>query len=84
LDFPTIIGLIAAFLTTFAYLPQSLKAIKTKHTHDLSLPTLLMLELGLITWLIYGLMITSIPVIAANTISIVLMTIILFLKIKYK
>lgn len=79
-----ILGLLAAFLTTFAYLPQSLKAIRTKHTKDLSLPTIMMLEAGLITWLIYGILISSIPIIAANTISIVLMSIILYLKLKYK
>ena len=79
-----VLGLLAAALTTFAYLPQSIKAIKTKHTKDLSFPTLLMLELGLITWLIYGILISSLPIIAANTVSIVFMSIILFLKIKYK
>lgn len=45
---------------------------------------ILMLEFGLITWLIYGILIKSIPIIAANTVSIVLMSIILLLKIKYK
>ncbi|MFI5212305.1 MAG: SemiSWEET transporter, partial [Ignavibacteria bacterium] len=71
-------GLLAAFLTTFAYLPQSLKAIRTKHTKDLSLPTIFMLEIGLITWLIYGILIESVPIIAANTASIVFMSIILY------
>jgi len=84
LDLETIIGLAAAFLTTFAFLPQSIKTIKTKHTKDLSLSTLIMIEFGLITWLVYGLMSNSLPVIAANTVSIVIMSIILFLKIKYK
>jgi MtN3 and saliva related transmembrane protein len=84
LDLATIIGLTAAFLTTFAFLPQSIRTIKTKHTKDLSLPTIVMLEFGLISWLIYGLMTSSIPVIAANTVSIVIMTLILILKIKYK
>lgn len=82
--FILILGLVAASLTTFAYLPQSLKAIRTKHTKDLSLPMVVMLELGLITWLIYGLLINSIPIIAANSVSIVLMSIILYLKLKYK
>jgi MtN3 and saliva related transmembrane protein len=82
--FILVLGLIAAVLTTFAYLPQSIKAIKTKHTKDLSLPMVVMLEFGLITWLIYGILISSIPVIAANTVSIVLMSIILYLKLKYK
>jgi MtN3 and saliva related transmembrane protein len=74
----------AASFTTFAYLPQSIKAIRTRHTKDISLSMVIMLEIGLITWLTYGLMISSIPIIAANTVSIAFMTIILYLKIKYK
>jgi MtN3 and saliva related transmembrane protein len=70
-------------LTTFAFLPQSIKSIKSRHTKDFSLSMLIMLEIGLITWLIYGILIRSIPVISANTISIVFMTILLYLKIKY-
>jgi MtN3 and saliva related transmembrane protein len=84
LDLATIIGLFAAFLTTFAFLPQSIRTIRTKQTKDLSLPTIIMLEIGLISWLIYGLMTSSIPVIAANTVSILIMTLILILKIRYK
>jgi MtN3 and saliva related transmembrane protein len=79
----TIIGLTAAFLTTFAYLPQSIKTIRTKHTKDLSLAMLVMIDVGLVFWLTYGIMISSIPVISANTVSIILITIILIMKIKY-
>lgn len=82
--FTLVLGLIAACLTTFAYLPQSIKAIKTRHTKDISLPMVIMLEAGLLTWLSYGILINSIPIIAANTVSIVFMTIILVLKMKYK
>jgi MtN3 and saliva related transmembrane protein len=82
--FTNILGLTAAFLTTFAYLPQSIKTIKTKETKDLSLITLIMIDLGLVAWLIYGLLINSIPIIAANSVSIVLMSFILILKLKYK
>jgi MtN3 and saliva related transmembrane protein len=78
-----IIGLIAASLTTFAFLPQSIKAIKTKHTKDLSIHTLLMLVSGIGLWLIYGILILNIPLIASNGISFVLMATMLYLKIKY-
>jgi MtN3 and saliva related transmembrane protein len=81
--FTLILGLIAGILTTFAYLPQSIKTIKTRQTKDLSLPMIIMLEIGLISWLMYGILITSIPIIAANTFSIVLMTIILIMKLKH-
>jgi MtN3 and saliva related transmembrane protein len=80
---PTIIGLTAAFLTTFAFLPQALKTIKTKHTKDLSLLMLIMTDTGLICWLIYGILISSIPIMAANTVSIALISVILIMKIKY-
>ncbi len=79
-----LLGLFAAFFTTFAYLPQSVKTIKTKHTKDLSLYTMIMLEIGTISWFFYGLLISSIPVIAANTLSIVLITTILIMKAKYR
>ncbi len=82
--FTLFLGLFAAVLTTFAFLPQSIKAIKTKHTKDISLPMVIMLEAGLMTWLAYGILIKSVPIIAANTVSIVFMTIILYLKIRYK
>ena len=78
-----VIGLTAGFLTTFAFLPQAVKTIKSKHTKDLSLTMLIMTDAGLIFWFTYGVMISSIPVIAANTISIALITTILIMKIRY-
>ena len=44
---------------------------------------LIMIDAGLICWLSYGILISSIPVIAANTVSIVLITVILIMKIKH-
>lgn len=78
-----IIGLFAAACTTFAFLPQSIKAIKTKHTKDLSLAMLILLELGIITWLAYGIYDEDIPIIMANTVSFIFITVTLVLKIKY-
>lgn len=82
MDNNLIIGLIAASLTTFAFLPQSIKAIKTKHTADLSLLMLIMLEVGIVIWIIYGLLEKDIPLLAANSVSFVLITITLILKIR--
>jgi MtN3 and saliva related transmembrane protein len=42
MDYVTLIGLLAATLTTIAFLPQAIKAWKTKSTKDLSLPTFLL------------------------------------------
>lgn len=84
MDFILIIGLLGAAGTTFAFLPQSIKAIKTRHTKDLSLAMLVMMEAGIICWLIYGILDYDIPIIAANSVSIFFMTVTLWLKIKYK
>ena len=78
-----IIGLVAASLTTFAFLPQSIRAIKTKHTKDISLPMLIMIEIGVVVWIVYGSLISDIPLLAANSISFIFVTITLVLKLKY-
>ena len=79
-----IIGLLGAAGTTFAFLPQSIKALKSHHTKDLSLAMILMMEFGIICWLVYGIIKVDIPIIFANSISIFFMTATLILKIKYK
>ena len=58
-----VIGYLGAFCTTIAFLPQAIKVYKTKHTKDISLGMFLLLDIGMVIWLFYGLMITSLPVI---------------------
>ncbi len=41
-----ILGLVAGFLTTMAYVPQVIKALKTKSMKDLSMLWLLTAEFG--------------------------------------
>jgi MtN3 and saliva related transmembrane protein len=82
-EYKIYIGFSAALFTTFAFLPQSIKTIRTKHTKDLSLPMLVLFEAGLICWFTYGVLINDVPVIAANTISIVFNSITLVMKLKH-
>ena len=79
----TILGFVAAFFTTFALLPQGLRAIKTKHTKDLSLPMVIMMEAGIILWLVYGIIINDMPLVFANGIGTIFATINLVMKLKY-
>ena len=67
---PEYIGFIAAILTTSAFLPQAFKIWKNRSANGLSLTMYLVMGTGTICWLIYGLLIHSPSVIAANTISI--------------
>ncbi|WP_295616589.1 SemiSWEET transporter [Chamaesiphon sp. GL140_3_metabinner_50] len=78
-----LIGYLAATLTTAAFLPQVVQVWKSKSTKDLSLPTLLSFIAGVSMWLIYGLLLNSSPIIAANAVTLVLNLVILRFKLKY-
>ncbi|MEC7753158.1 SemiSWEET transporter [Roseivirga sp. UBA1976] len=75
------LGILAAILTTGAFLPQAIKTIRTRHTEDLSLTTFAMMFLGTLCWLAYGLSIDNRPLIIANIITALLAGIILFMKL---
>jgi len=83
LDFTSLLGFAAAFFTTFALLPQAVRAIKTKHTKDISLPMVVMMELGIILWLMYGILIYDMPIIAANAVAFIFGTMNLVMKLRY-
>lgn len=78
------IGSIAAVLTTFAFLPQVIKVIKSKDTESIALGMYLMQVVGIALWLIHGLVIQDLPLILANSVSFLLSGIILVYKIIYK
>lgn len=78
-----IVGFIAAFLTTAAFLPQVYKTWKTKDVSGLSLPMLLMFFVGIVLWLIYAVYINSPSMIMANVITIVSAFFLIYFKIIY-
>ena len=80
----TAIGLFAALLTTVAFLPQVIKTWKTKKTRDISFTMYIILVTGVFLWLIYGFLIKDLPLILANLVTLVLVSFILFLKIRHK
>jgi len=73
-----LIGLISAALTTTAFLPQAIKTWRTKSTHDLSPLMFTLFCLGVIGWLFYGIFIRDLPMILANSVTIVLAGTIMF------
>lgn len=76
------VGLIAASLTTFAFLPQTIKTWRTKRTKDISLPMYATFIFGMFLWLYYGYVIKSLPLIAGNIVSLIFAVPVLFMKIK--
>jgi len=77
------IGLIAAFITSIGFLPQIIKGFKTKKLDDISYFMPIVLAIGMTFWLIYGILISSIAIIAANIFSISCSISLIILKKKY-
>lgn len=84
MDYIQFIGIIAAILTTVSFLPQAIKAIKTKDTKGISLSMYCIFFLGVTLWLIYGILVNNLPIILANSVTFILSGTILILKLKYK
>ncbi len=81
-SYATIIGFIAATLTTVAFIPQVIKVWRTKSTRDVSIGMYVLFTTGVAMWFCYGLLIGSWPVIAANAITLVLAGLVLVMKIR--
>jgi len=78
------VGYIAGILTTLSFIPQVARAWKLKETRDLSLAMLLLFSAGVLLWTLYGFWVSSLPIIAANTVTFILILVLLWLKIRYK
>ena len=84
MDSITILGLIGGTFTTASFFPQVFKTWKTRSTKDVSSGMFVLLSVGITFWIAYGLKIGSVPVIAANSISLVLTLAMLGMKLLYK
>ena len=79
----TAIGCAAAALTTLAFLPQAVKSWRSRSTSDVSLGMILILVIGIVLWLAYGLLRADLPIIAANAVTLVLAGSILVSKLRF-
>jgi MtN3 and saliva related transmembrane protein len=80
----SLIGFSAATLTTVSFLPQVIQVWKTKSTKDISLGMFSIFSTGVFLWLIYGILIKDWAVFVANFVTLILASIILIFKLKYK
>lgn len=79
-----ILGLVAGTITSVTFLPQVVKIWQTKSAKDLSLMMLLLLMLGVVLWLIYGLVVMSAAIIYTNSMVLGMSLIMLYFKLKFK
>jgi len=78
-----IIGIIAATLTTFSFVPQIVKVVKSHSVRDVSVVTLLQFSVGVSLWALYGIHLKDAIIIIANSVTLVTLITMLALYFKY-
>lgn len=77
-----LLGLVAACCTTIAFVPQVVRIWRTRSTHDISLAMFVVMSVGMLLWLVYGLLIRDLPLVLANGATFALSLTILVMKIR--
>lgn len=79
----TQLGLIAGAVTSCAVIPQVVRAYRTRHVRDISIWQPVLLVVGMVLWLVYGILIDDLPLIVANLFSISCNVLLIALKYRY-
>ena len=82
--FITVLGLLAGTLTTLSFVPQLLRTWNSRRAHDISGWWLGAFMTGVVLWLLYGLLLPSLPIIVANAATLALTVPILVMKLSYR
>jgi MtN3 and saliva related transmembrane protein len=76
-----LIGFVAGTLTALAFLPQVVQTCRTRSCGDLSIGMLLTQSAGVALWIVYGLKLGSLPIILANSVTLLLVVVLLGFKL---
>jgi MtN3 and saliva related transmembrane protein len=76
-------GYAGALLTSASFIPQAVMTIRTRDTRGISRGMYVIFTVGVAFWLVYGIALSSLPMIIANTVTLALAATILALKIRY-
>lgn len=75
------VGYLAATLTTASFLPQAWLTLRTRDVSGISLGMYSLFTVGIALWLVYGVSLGEVPIIAANALTLVLACTILGIKL---
>jgi MtN3 and saliva related transmembrane protein len=78
------IGYFGSLLTSITFIPQVYKSWQSKSIGDLSIWMILIVITSTLVWLVYGIAISSGPVILANVVVLVLTLVLLYFKFSFK
>jgi MtN3 and saliva related transmembrane protein len=77
------LGFVGGGLITCSLIPQVYRVFKLRSAHEISLLFNILLLLGLIFWIAYGVSFQLVPVILWNAVALLLVIGLLFAKLKY-
>jgi len=80
----SMIGVAAAGLTTFSFLPQIVRAYRTKSMGDVSRYLMSMFATGSVLWIIYGIFKGDLVIIGANATAFAFNLILLYMGVAYR
>ena len=83
MQFAEYLGLAAGALVTCSMVPQIIRIFKLRSARDISLLFTTLIMLGMVCWLIYGIVLNLIPVILWNAVGIALLSVLLYGKLRY-
>ena len=78
-----IIGTVAGILVLSSFVPQIIKAYKTKKMFDVSVHLMSLIASGMFLWVVYGFIRSDPVIIGTNAAGFVLNIILLVMKIRY-
>jgi MtN3 and saliva related transmembrane protein len=82
-ELASIVGSLAGVITVASFIPQAVRAWRTKRTQDLSAGTFVMLVVQSAGWTTYGVLLGQSPIIYTNTLVLALTLTILAAKLKH-
>lgn len=78
-----IIGTVAGILVLSSFIPQLIKAYKTKKMSDVSIHLMILIASGMFLWVIYGLIRSDPVIIGTNATGFALNITLLVMKLRY-
>jgi MtN3 and saliva related transmembrane protein len=81
--YDSVIGILAAFLTTLSFVPQIIKAYHTRRMKDVSRYLMILFTTGSILWIIYGILHHDFVIIGANVTAAIFNFILLYYSFVY-
>lgn len=78
------VGIVAAVLTMFGFIPQIIRMYRTRSVKDISVLTLVQFALGVALWAVYGVFINDFIVVGANVVSLATLIVALVFYFHYQ